>query len=99
MVHVLTDLVQNLFLMWQNLPDTSEINKYIEHHGKGFVLQVVFEDCLPFTLTTITRIVNNSFFTNTFARAWKTAEITPILKCGTVVQTSLAITAPFHNCL
>ena len=26
--------------------------------------------------------MNNSFVTNTFARAWKTAEVTPILKCG-----------------
>ena len=42
----------------------------------------ILKDCLPCTLSTITRIVNNSFFTNTFARAWKTAEITPILKCG-----------------
>ena len=42
----------------------------------------ILKGCLPCTLTTITHIVNNSFFTNTFARAWKTAEITPILKCG-----------------
>ena len=42
----------------------------------------ILKDSLPCTLTTITRIVNNSFFTNTFARAWKTAEVTPILKCG-----------------
>ena len=39
----------------------------------------ILKDCLPCTLTTITHIVNNSFFTNMFARAWKTAEITPIL--------------------
>ena len=43
----------------------------------------ILKDSLPCTLTTITRIVNNSFYTNTFARAWpKTAEVTPILKCG-----------------
>ena len=35
---------------------------------------------LPGTLTTIARIVNNSFVANTFARVWKTAEVTPILK-------------------
>ena len=40
------------------------------------------KDSLPSTLTTITRIVNNSFVTNTFARAWKAAEVTPILKCS-----------------
>ena len=42
----------------------------------------ILKDSLPSTLTTITHIVNNSFVTNTFARAWKTAEVTPILKCG-----------------
>ena len=42
----------------------------------------ILKDSLPSTLSTITRIVNNSFFTNTFARAWKIAEVTPILKSG-----------------
>ena len=50
--------------------------------GMDKISSRILKDCLPCTLTTITRIVNNSFFTNTFARAWKTAEITPILKCG-----------------
>ena len=50
--------------------------------GMDKISSRILNDCLPCTLTTITHIVNNSFFTNTFARAWKTAEITPILKCG-----------------
>ena len=50
--------------------------------GMDKISSRILKDCLPCTLTTITHIVNNSFFTNTFARAWKTAEITPILKCG-----------------
>ena len=50
--------------------------------GMDKISSRILQDCLPYTLTTITHIVNNSFFANTFARAWKTAEITPILKCG-----------------
>ena len=49
--------------------------------GMDKISSRILKDCLPCTLTTITCIVNNSFFTNTFARAWKPAEITPILKC------------------
>ena len=50
--------------------------------GMDKVSSKILKDSLPGTLTTITRIINNSFATNTFARAWKTAEVTPILKCG-----------------
>ena len=50
--------------------------------GMDKISSRILKDSLPSTLTTITRIVNNSFVTNTFARAWKTAEVTPILKCG-----------------
>ena len=50
--------------------------------GMDKISSRILKDSLPSTLTTITHIVNNSFVTNTFARAWKTAEVTPILKCG-----------------
>ena len=37
---------------------------------------------LPATLPSITSIMNNSFHTGTFARAWKIAEVIPIPKSG-----------------
>ena len=37
--------------------------------GMDKISSRILKDCLPCTLTTITRIVNNSFFTNTFACA------------------------------
>ena len=35
----------------------------------------VLKDSLPVTLPSITRIMNNSFCSNTFAKSWKTAEV------------------------
>ena len=48
--------------------------------GVDKISSKILKDSLPGTLTTITRIINNFFATNTFARAWKTAEVTLILK-------------------
>ena len=42
----------------------------------------VLKDSLPVILPSITSIMNNSFHTGTFARAWKIAEVTPIPKSG-----------------
>ena len=42
----------------------------------------VLEDSLPVILQSITNIMNYSFHTGTFARAWYIAEVTPILKSG-----------------
>ena len=42
----------------------------------------VLKDSLPATLPAITTIMNNSFNTKTFARSWKIAEVTPVLKSG-----------------
>jgi len=42
----------------------------------------VLKDSLPAILPAITTIMNNSFNTKTFARSWKIAEVTPVLKSG-----------------
>ena len=42
----------------------------------------VLKDSLPVTLPSITRIMNNSFCSNTFAKSWKTAEAVPVPKSG-----------------
>ena len=42
----------------------------------------VLKDSLPTTLFAITNPVNTSFSTNTFARAWKLAEVIPLVKSG-----------------
>ena len=42
----------------------------------------VLKDSLPVTLPSITRIMNNSFCSNTFAKSWKTAEVVPVPKSG-----------------
>ena len=65
-----------MYKMWSEyyrLTRLQEWTKYLLEYKKTC--------SLPFTLATITHIVNTSFTTNTFARAWKMAEITPILKC------------------
>ena len=89
--------VQTLLHTSSNVsPELFELHQVTENHvervirrlpsnkvpGMDKIFSRILKDSLPCTLTTITRIVNNSFFTNTFARAWKTAEVTPILKCG-----------------
>ena len=40
----------------------------------------ILKDSLPVILPSITSIMNYSFHTGTFAKAWKIAEVTPILK-------------------
>ena len=42
----------------------------------------VLKDSLPATLQIITSLMNNSFKSNTFARAWKVAEVTCVPKDG-----------------
>ena len=42
----------------------------------------VLKGSLPAILPAITTIMNNSFNTKTFARSWKIAEVTPVLKSG-----------------
>ena len=42
----------------------------------------VLKDSLPAILPVITSIMNNSSNTKTFARSWKIAEVTPVLKSG-----------------
>lgn len=50
--------------------------------GPDKVSARVLKDSLPVTLSTITSIMNVSFCSNTFAKAWKTAEVSPVLKSG-----------------
>ena len=50
--------------------------------GHGKIYARVLKDSLLATLPTITRTMNNSFHTRTFARQWKIAEVTPVLKLG-----------------
>ena len=42
----------------------------------------VIKDCLPAILPSLTSIINATFEFDTFPLAWKTAEVTPILKAG-----------------
>ena len=68
------------------------IEKDVEYVIKGFssnkapghdkITAQVLKDSLSATLPAITCIMNNSFNTRTFARQWKIAEVTPVLKSG-----------------
>ena len=70
----------------------SVLDKDVERVIKGFssnkalgcdrVSARVLKDSLPVILPSITSIMNYSFYTGTFVRAWKIAEVTPILKSG-----------------
>ena len=42
----------------------------------------VIKDCLPYTLTTLTALVNLSFASSAFARIWKKSMVVPRLKDG-----------------
>ena len=85
-LHTSTDVSSELFVL--NQVTENQVEKVIRRlpsnkaPGMDKISSRILKDSLPSILTTITRIVNNSFVTNTFARAWKTAEVTPILKCG-----------------
>ena len=85
-LHVSTNVSPELFVLHQVTENQVEkvIRRLPSNKAPGMdkISSRILKDSLPSTLTTITRIVNNSFVTNTFARAWKTAEVTPILKCG-----------------
>ena len=50
--------------------------------GLDKVTARVLKDSLPTTLSAITNPVNTSFSSNTFARAWKLAEVMPLVKSG-----------------
>ena len=50
--------------------------------GLDKVTARVLKDSLPTTLFAITNPVNTSFSSNTFARAWKLAEVIPLVKSG-----------------
>ena len=50
--------------------------------GHDKITAQVLKDSLSPTLPAITCIMNNSFNTRTFARQWKIAEATPVLKSG-----------------
>ena len=70
----------------------SVLDKDVERVIKGFssnkapgydrVSARVLKDSLPVILPSVTSIMNYSFHTGAFARAWKIAEVTPILKSG-----------------
>ena len=85
-LHISTNVSPELFVLHQVTENQVEkvIRRLPSNKAPGMdkISSRILKDSLPSTLTTITRIVNNSFVTNTFARAWKTAEVTPILKCG-----------------
>ena len=50
--------------------------------GLDKVTARVLKDSLPTTLSAITNLVNTSFSSNTFAQAWKLAEVIPLVKSG-----------------
>ena len=85
-LHTSTNVSSELFVL--NQVTENQVEKVIRRlpstkaPGMDKISSRILKDSLPSILTTITRIVNNSFVTNTFARAWTTAEVTPILKCG-----------------
>ena len=85
-LHISTNVSPELFVLHQVTENQVEkvIRRLPSNKAPGMekISSRILKDSLPSTLTTITRIVNNSFVTNTFARARKTAEVTPILKCG-----------------
>ena len=85
-LHISTNVSPELFVLHQVTENQVErvIRSLPSNKAPGMdkISSRILKDSLPSTLTTITHIVNNSFVTNTFARAWKTAEVTPILKCG-----------------
>ena len=85
-LHISTNVSSELFVLHQVTENQVEkvIRRLPSNKAPGMdkVSPRILKDSLPSTLTTITRIVNNSFVTNTFTRAWKTAEVTPIFKCG-----------------
>lgn len=50
--------------------------------GHDKITARVLKDSLPAILSVITSIMNNSFSTSTFPKAWKMAEVVPVLKSG-----------------
>ena len=50
--------------------------------GPDKVNMRAMKDALPYILTSITNIINNSLFTSTYLEAWKLAEVIPLLKDG-----------------
>ena len=85
-LHTSTDVSAELFVLKEVTENQVEkvIRRLPSNKAPGMdkISSRILKDSLPSILITITGIVNNSFVTNTFARAWKTAEVTPILKCG-----------------
>ena len=85
-LHISTNVSSELFVLHQVTENQVEkvIRRLPSNKAPGMdkISSRILKDSLPNTLTTITLIVNNSFVTNPFARAWKTAEVTPILKCS-----------------
>lgn len=62
----------------------STVGGFASNKASGYdkVSVRVLKDSLPAILPAITTIMNNSFNTETFARSWKIAEVTPVLKPG-----------------
>ncbi|XP_044179151.1 uncharacterized protein LOC122960766 [Acropora millepora] len=56
--------------------------------GLDKVTARVLKDSLPTTLSAIRNPVNTSFSSNTFARAWKLAEVIPLVKSGDAEEPS-----------
>ena len=85
-IYLLTNVSSELFVLHQVTENQVEkvIRRLPSNKAPGMdkIYSRILKDSLPSTLTTITRLKNNSFVNNTFARGWKTAEVTPILKCG-----------------
>ena len=50
--------------------------------GPDKVNMRAIKDALPYILTALTNIINNSLFTSTYPEAWKLAEVIPLLKDG-----------------
>ena len=77
-LHMSSNVSSELFVLHQVTENQVEkvIRRLPSNKAPGMdkISSRILKDSLPSTLTTITRIVNNSFVTNTF--------VTPIFKCG-----------------
>ena len=82
---------EHLEAFWFQMVTTKEDENVIKRFssskapGHDKISSRVLKDSLPITLTAITHL-NNSFNSNTFAEAWKVAEVVSILKSSSDIK-------------
>ena len=77
---------ENLEAFRFQMVTTHEVEKVIKGFSSSKISSRFLKDSLPITLTAITHLMNNSFISNTFAKAWKVAEVVPILKSSIDIE-------------